>query len=287
MPETSWPWWSSRDKEEGDARLSHSCSLSDHDDHSGSRSCPHKVLYGCSNSYESRFSPPLPGCYSYYRPSTLYINRHPILPSGRYGQVRQARLLRRRQRTHTWCLQLMVGMSVTPNFLLLASHSRKPLVDRDDCQAQTAGFPGNKHQKFPTYDQARKYLAEHGVFIGSSNVSSSSSSTPSSSHSLQHGPAARGRVHGSKPYARVKPPSTPTTSVQEPSRSNSRWAALASEVIQDESGWDVVYSDGACKGNGKVGSVAGVGVWWGDNDARYAFLVSIAFIISSDRRMHG
>ncbi|KAH9892415.1 ribonuclease H-like domain-containing protein [Cubamyces lactineus] len=138
----------------------------------------------------------------------------------------------------------------------------------DDCQAQTAGFPGNKHQKFPTYDQARKYLAEHGVFIGSSNTSSSSSSTPSSSHSLQHGSATHGRVHGSKPYARVKPPSTITDPVQEPSHSNSRWAALATDVIQDESGWDVVYSDGACKGNGKVGSVAGVGVWWGDNDAR-------------------
>ncbi|KAJ3750983.1 ribonuclease H-like domain-containing protein [Lentinula detonsa] len=27
----------------------------------------------------------------------------------------------------------------------------------------------------------------------------------------------------------------------------------------------VVYCDGACKGNGKVGSVAGIGVWWGHN----------------------
>ena len=36
----------------------------------------------------------------------------------------------------------------------------------------------------------------------------------------------------------------------------------------DESGWDVVYSDGACKGNGKVGSVAGIGVWWGPDDPR-------------------
>ncbi|CAA7268070.1 unnamed protein product [Cyclocybe aegerita] len=38
--------------------------------------------------------------------------------------------------------------------------------------------------------------------------------------------------------------------------------------VEDESGWSVVYSDGACKGNGKVGSVAGVGVWWGPNDTR-------------------
>ena len=38
--------------------------------------------------------------------------------------------------------------------------------------------------------------------------------------------------------------------------------------IQDVSGWDIVYSDGACKGNGKAGSVAGIGVWWGSNDPR-------------------
>ncbi|KAF8079107.1 ribonuclease H-like domain-containing protein [Lyophyllum atratum] len=40
------------------------------------------------------------------------------------------------------------------------------------------------------------------------------------------------------------------------------------ENVQDESRWDVVYSDGACKGNGTVGSYAGVGVWWGENDPR-------------------
>jgi hypothetical protein len=38
--------------------------------------------------------------------------------------------------------------------------------------------------------------------------------------------------------------------------------------VYAEMDWDVVYSDGACKGNGNVGSVAGVGVWWGHNDPR-------------------
>lgn len=39
-------------------------------------------------------------------------------------------------------------------------------------------------------------------------------------------------------------------------------------VEADEVGWDVVYSDGACKGNGTPGSVAGICVWWGTNDPR-------------------
>ena len=47
--------------------------------------------------------------------------------------------------------------------------------------------------------------------------------------------------------------------------------AISSEV-EDESGWDVVYSDGACKGNGKPGSIAGIGVWWGNDGPRSVHL---------------
>jgi len=43
---------------------------------------------------------------------------------------------------------------------------------------------------------------------------------------------------------------------------------LPPNVPADEVGYDVVYSDGSCRGNGKVGSVAGIGVWWGRNDPR-------------------
>lgn len=36
------------------------------------------------------------------------------------------------------------------------------------------------------------------------------------------------------------------------------------------SNWNsmVVYTDGSCRGNGKAGSTAGVGVFWGENDLR-------------------
>ncbi|KIK47662.1 hypothetical protein CY34DRAFT_212831 [Suillus luteus UH-Slu-Lm8-n1] len=45
-------------------------------------------------------------------------------------------------------------------------------------------------------------------------------------------------------------------------------AAVVTKVKEEEPGYDVVYSDGACKGNGQVRPVAGVGVWWGWNDPR-------------------
>ncbi|KAH9848936.1 ribonuclease H-like domain-containing protein [Lenzites betulinus] len=137
----------------------------------------------------------------------------------------------------------------------------------DECQAQTAGFAGNKHQKFPSFELAKLYLTENGV---PANAIHSPAPPPapvaSSSRTPQHGAALRGRTHGSTPYARTQP--SVSKSSQDSRGSNSRWAALASEVIEDESGWDVVYSDGSCRGNGKSNPVAGVGVWWGQNDPR-------------------
>ena len=144
--------------------------------------------------------------------------------------------------------------------LLVQTSRLTPTLVRDECQQQVSGFTGNKHQKFSTLEQARAYLAQHGVASGNSSTSVSSSTNPV--------PPSSRKAHGPKPYERLTPANE---KAQEKGRSSkSRWAALSTEVIQDESGWDVVYSDGACKGNGKIGSIAGVGVWWGRDDPRYA-----------------
>ncbi|KAI0360397.1 ribonuclease H-like protein [Trametes cingulata] len=171
-----------------------------------------------------------------------------------------------------------MGKSGKPGFYAVA-RGRVPGVytSWDECQAQTAGFAGNKHQKFSSLEQAKQYLAANGVPTGSvagSSTStatqpaastSSSSSKPSTSRAASSGSTLGRRTHGSKPYARTQPPAS---SPEVRSGRNSQWAALSAEVIEDESGWDVVYSDGSCRGNGKLGSVAGIGVWWGENDAR-------------------
>ncbi|KAI9070182.1 ribonuclease H-like protein [Trametes sanguinea] len=110
----------------------------------------------------------------------------------------------------------------------------------DECQAQTAGFAGNKHQKFSSLEQARQYLSQHGV---------SAAVPPPSAAAASASPLSSAAGNTAKPR-------------------NAQWAALTKEIIEDESGWDVVYSDGACKGNGKVGAIAGMGVWWAENDPR-------------------
>lgn len=53
-----------------------------------------------------------------------------------------------------------------------------------------------------------------------------------------------------------------------PSSSKPTRGVAASPNIVVGPDWDVVYSDGACKGNGQEGSKAGVGVWWGAGDPR-------------------
>ena len=47
---------------------------------------------------------------------------------------------------------------------------------------------------------------------------------------------------------------------------------------RDKASCDIVYCDGACKGNGSEGSTAGIGVWWGMDDSRYDLYPFFFFI---------
>ncbi|KAG2367656.1 ribonuclease H-like domain-containing protein [Suillus spraguei] len=58
--------------------------------------------------------------------------------------------------------------------------------------------------------------------------------------------------------------------------SSFRPSAAVVANIEEESGYDVVYSDGACKGNGQFGSVAGVGVWWAMTHDTHQYFRNIA-----------
>ncbi|KAK0466325.1 ribonuclease H-like domain-containing protein [Desarmillaria tabescens] len=97
---------------------------------------------------------------------------------------------------------------------------------------QIKGFPGAKYKKLPTAQLAQEFIT--GTSGGSTNIVPSSAQTTSTA------------TNGSK--------SVPSTS------DTSQVANIPGEIT--------VFSDGACKGNGKTGAVAGVGVWWGHNDPR-------------------
>ncbi|KAF8807925.1 ribonuclease H-like protein [Phlegmacium glaucopus] len=102
-----------------------------------------------------------------------------------------------------------------------------------DCEEQTKGFPKARYKKFATFQEAQFFA----LGILPPEVSNANASMSNSERSL----------------------ADPKT--------NKRPRSPASD-IDDESDYNVAYSDGACKGNGKVGSVAGIGVWWGPDDPR-------------------
>ena len=101
---------------------------------------------------------------------------------------------------------------------------------RAECEAQTKGFPDAKYQKFSTRSTAEEFISG----------AAPSEPNPSFSTDVASSRDAKGKKRAFGPE------------------------------VADVSGWDIVYSDGACKGNGKVGSIAGVGVWWGPNNPRQA-----------------
>lgn len=160
--------------------------------------------------------------------------------------------------------------------------SREPICDpfyRDECEAQVKGFHGAKYKKFAQQDEAEEFA---GQTVRASLAKQPLSTTETS-------PTTSTRVTRTSPYKKPEPVShhlpvipsvVPTTPIKRPTEAkppltspmkSAKWEQRdSSPDVQDESIWDVVYSDGACKGNGQASSVAGIGVWWGRDDPRCA-----------------
>ncbi|KAF8640496.1 hypothetical protein AX17_000158 [Amanita inopinata Kibby_2008] len=116
---------------------------------------------------------------------------------------------------------------------------RKPgvFLNWEECEAQIKNYPGAKYKKFTNSVEAEQFAKGQSAIVESTSL-------------LQSNPVG------------------PKTPIALPSDQNRTKKRRLSPDIADESSWDVVYSDGACKGNGKSGSLAGIGVWWGPNDSR-------------------
>ena len=123
-----------------------------------------------------------------------------------------------------------------------ASDDNKPCIyrtrSRTECEAQVKNFQGASYKKFINYAEAESFA---------NGWSSTGSATP------------------------VSPAAESTTAVETASPASPKKRALSSDAENVEE-WDVVFCDGACKGNGQEGSVAGIGVWWGEGDNRYVRL---------------
>lgn len=158
---------------------------------------------------------------------------------------------------------------------------------RDEAQPHVRGFPGAKYKKFRTQPEAelwyrsnlpqrpadrRTTTATHPTAPPSvvSTSSSSSGATYVPSKPSTTSLSKPSLVSTSKPSlgSTLKPPQQPTSRpVTTPTLGSpvqtQRIAAPKNATVE------IVYSDGACRANGTVNAVGGVGVWWGHNDPRY------------------
>lgn len=142
----------------------------------------------------------------------------------------------------------------------------------EEAQSYVQGYPGAKFKKFKTEVEAEQWYRTN-LPQGSTtsqattttsrppttlppNVTSMNSSSTAATH-VQPKPAP---TSAPKPVAQPAPRAvtTPAPGPAQPLR-----IAAPNNTTEE-----IVYSDGACKGNGGRNAVAGIGVWWGPNDPR-------------------
>ncbi|KAI0073219.1 ribonuclease H-like protein, partial [Panus rudis PR-1116 ss-1] len=106
---------------------------------------------------------------------------------------------------------------------------------------------GSRHKKFKTSHDAEAWIAQNGGPSNAASLLLASTSTSTTSTVERR----------SRPYPETRP-------------MVSKKGKERDEVVvrTEREGWLLVYCDGACKGNGKPGSIAGIGVWWGPDDPR-------------------
>ncbi|ODO09871.1 hypothetical protein I350_02093 [Cryptococcus amylolentus CBS 6273] len=156
----------------------------------------------------------------------------------------------------------------------------------DEVNAQVRGYPGAKHKKFGTRQEATGWLAESGVDLDAS-------SKAAQRRSCSPEPRPRERNHGQErvPTATARKVTVPNTNTStQPSLPVSQVRDLETDraaflfnnvspsplspILADiaKKGFSfskssphhlIVYTDGSARGNGQVGSKAGAGVWWG------------------------
>ena len=113
------------------------------------------------------------------------------------------------------------------------------------------GYPCARYKKLRTLDEAEAWMQRAVPYPVKQKPTSSSFSIVKPSASSQSP-----LVSGSESQIAPGLPSVKSH-------------AAAGHLRMSATAEDVVYTDGACPGNGRPGSVAGIGVWWGVNDSRY------------------
>lgn len=146
-------------------------------------------------------------------------------------------------------------------------------VCRDETESHVRGFSGAKFKKFKSRPEAERwYKSNLPQRPGNQKTTTATHTAPQTSplrvfFTSTSGTGATPAPSGPStvPVPKPLPQSTSRTVTAPAPRpvNPPRIAAPKNTTV------DIVYSDGACKGNGGRHAVAGIGVWWGHDDPRY------------------
>lgn len=158
-------------------------------------------------------------------------------------------------------------------------------VCREEAQSLVQGYPGAKFKKFKTKPEAEQWYKDNLPL----RPLNPQATIPTPNTSTVSSPKVTFADSGSAGVTRVPSKPPPITLSKPAPQLTSRAVTIATPVVAQtlriaapkNTTVDIVYSDGACKSNGRSGAVAGIGVWWGPNDPRYA--ISFVLVHSSIR----
>ncbi|KAI8986838.1 ribonuclease H-like domain-containing protein [Trametes punicea] len=141
-----------------------------------------------------------------------------------------------------------------PGFYAVAKGRRPGIyISWDECRTQVLNYNGAKYKKFVDLKDAESWM---DINVGPDVARQAMVDFLTSNTAFQKSPPS--------PSAEaIVPSSTPPLN-----RPPSAIQADNTAIAHRSTGPHVVYCDGACRGNGRSGSVAGVGVWWGQDDPR-------------------
>lgn len=165
-----------------------------------------------------------------------------------------------------------------------------------DCQAQVKGFSGPIFKKFNTKFEAEEHVRQNGGTLSaglqpSATVTTSNYRLPGMSAHIGGGSSGCGSSYGggsgsggssskSNTLKRARPDelSEEVSTTASPELDSKRPRTIGMKTygrhsfLEDADGFVHVYTDGSCEGNGQKKAVAGLGVYFADGHALYAFI---------------
>src|SRR6267154_2480589 len=228
------------------------------------RSCGYLSRLCHAISGNSHFTGHRYRCKNLYHPSTVPFRRcTTIMPKAGYYAVK----IGKRPGIYTTWLHCSFP------FWFLGPLSLT-FVIREDCREQVDGYPCARYKKLRTLDEAEAWMHRAVPYPVKQKIKPANHSPDEARTSI--GPEPSRRVPASSSSLTIKPAASSQSRLESCSESQitpglPRSHAAAGQSRMSAIAEDVVYTDGACSGNGQVGSVAGIGVWWGVDDSRYVF----------------